>query len=337
MVQVQVQKAGGVDLVTLGEAMVLLLAEPGVPLAAATTFRRGVAGAEANVAIGLARLGHRAAFLGRVGDDALGRVVLQALRAEGVDTGAVRTDPAPTGLLLRDCHADRPIDVLYRRARSAGSRLAPADVDPAVIARARVLHVTGITPALSDDALSATLAAVDAARASGTTVAFDPNVRRKLWPPERAAAVLAPIAASADLVLAGADEVALLSGRDHPDAAAEWFLERGAALVATKDGAAGARVTDGTGRWSRAPLPVRAVDPVGAGDAFDVGFLSAWLRDLPPAACLDEGVAVGGLVVTVPGDTDGLPTPAERDAAVAALRRVGAHDPAHHDSHEVSR
>lgn len=346
------ERAGPAEVVTFGEAMVLLLAEPGIPLHAATSFRRSVAGAESNVAIGLARLGHRVAWFGRVGDDAFGEVVLRALRAEGVDTTAARVDPgtvgaagAPTGLLLRDCHADRGIDVVYHRAGSAGSRLAPEDVDGARIGGARLLHLTGITPVLSESARAATQAAVDAAVAAGTTVSFDPNLRRKLCPPERAVEVLRPLAARADIVLAGEDEAALLSGRDDPQGAAEWFLEQGATLVATKAGAAGARVTTAAETRRRAAPRVHAVDPVGAGDAFDAGFLSAWLRGLPPDGCLDEGVAVAGMVVTVPGDTDGLPTTSERDAAVAALRAPGrdggapsgSAGPAHAPTHEVSR
>lgn len=319
-----VELRGAVDVVTFGEAMVLLLAEPGVPLRAAGSFRRSVAGAEANVAIGLARLGHRVAWFGRVGDDAFGEVVLRTLRAEGVDTAGARVEPgeggAVTGLLLRDCHADRGIDVVYHRAGSAGSRLGPGDVDAALVGGARLLHVTGITPVLSDSARAATHAAIHAARAGGTAVSFDPNLRGKLCPPERAAEILRPLAARADIVLTGEDEAAVLSGRADPRAATEWFLEQGAALVATKAGASGARVTDGTGTWERAAAPVHAVDPVGAGDAFGAGFLSAWLRGLAAARCLEEGVAVAGLVVTVPGDTDGLPSPSERDAAVAALR-----------------
>lgn len=330
------------EVVTFGEAMVLLLAEPGVPLRAAVSFRRSVAGAESNVAIGLARLGHRVAWFGRVGDDAFGEVVLRALRAEGVDTAWARVDAAAggafTGLLLRDCHADRGIDVVYHRAGSAGSRLASADVDAALIADARLLHVTGITPVLSDTAHAATRAAVDAALAGGSTVSLDPNLRRKLCPPERAAQVLRPLAASADIVLTGEDEAAVLSGRTDPQAATEWFLEQGATLVATKAGAGGARVTDGTGTWERAPAPVHAVDPVGAGDAFGAGFLSAWLRGLGPSECLDEGVAVASLVVTVAGDTDGLPTTSERDAAVATLRSAApARATSRPTTHEVSR
>lgn len=169
------------EVVTFGEAMALLLAEPGRPLDHAERFRRSIAGAESNVAVALARLGHRVGWFGRVGDDAFGRTVLRTLRGEGVDVSRARVDPAAaTGLIVRDCHAERAIEVLYHRAGSAGSRLAREDIDPAWLGSARILHVTGVTAALSATALDACVAAVEAARSAGVLVSYDPNVRRKL-------------------------------------------------------------------------------------------------------------------------------------------------------------
>src|SRR4051812_3116972 len=163
------------DVVTFGEAMALMLAEPGVPLRRAHTFRRQVAGAESNVAVGLARLGHRVGWFGRVGADAFGDVVLATLRAEGVDVSrAVVDDTAPTGLLIRDCSAVRPTEVAYYRRGSADSRVAAPDVDPAYVAGAGWLHVSGITPVLSSSAGAATVAAVEAARDAGVRVCLDP-------------------------------------------------------------------------------------------------------------------------------------------------------------------
>lgn len=306
------------EVVTLGEAMALLLAEPGVPLHAATRFRRSVAGAESNVAVGLARLGHTSGWTGRVGDDALGRALLATLRGEGVDTSrAVVDGAAATGVLVRDAHARRPVEVLYHRTGSAGSRLGAADVDAAWVAGARVLHVTGITPVLSPSCADAVEAAVAAAEAAGVTVSFDPNVRLRLAGPERIRALLGPLAGRADLVLAGLDEAELLSGRSGPAPAADWFLERGATEVVLKRGAQGAWATDGRDTWEQGAHQVVAVDPVGAGDGFDAGWLSGWLRGLDPAARLHEAAVVGALAVEVAGDLDGLPTAAERDAYLA--------------------
>jgi len=292
------------EVVTFGEAMVLLLAEAGVPLTEATAFRRTVAGSESNVATGLARLGHRVGWFGRVGADAFGQVVQRTLRGEGVDISRVRIDPAaPTGLLVRDAHAERPVDVLYFRATSAGSRLSTEDIDADYIGAAQLLHLTGITPVLSASARAATERAVEVARTSGVTVSFDPNIRRRLAEPERARDVLRPLAANADIVLAGADEAELLTGK--PDAT--WFLDQGARLVVIKRGAAGSWATDGRSTWQQDALPVAIADPVGAGDAYATGFLSGWLTGLDVPACLQRGATLSAQVVQVVGDTEGLP------------------------------
>lgn len=302
------------DAVTFGEAMVLLLAEPEAPLESATSFRRSVAGAESNVAIGLARLGHRTGWFGRVGDDPFGDVVLRTLRAESVDVSRVSRDPAPTGLLVRDCSAIRPIEVLYFRSGSAGSQLSCDDVDPEYIGSARLLHVSGITAMLGEGPRLAVDRAIEVARAAGMTVSFDPNVRRRLATPERSAEVLWPMAQRADLVIAGDDEIDLLTSGRGPVA----LLEHRVRLVVTKRGAAGTEATDGASTWSSSTLPTPVVDPVGAGDAFAAGFLSAWLRDCSPKRSLDEGAAVAACSLAVATDIDGLPTASRRDAMLAA-------------------
>ena len=122
------------EVLTCGEAMLLMLAEPGMPLARAVNFRRAIGGAESNVAAGLARLGHRARWFGRVGADPAGEAVLAQLRADGVDVSYADVDPdAPTGMLLRDSHPQRAIDVQYYRAGSAASRLAPEHISAEVV------------------------------------------------------------------------------------------------------------------------------------------------------------------------------------------------------------
>jgi len=308
------------EVVTFGEAMGLLLAEPGRPLEHADSFRRSVAGAESNVAVALARLGHPVGWFGRVGDDAFGRAVLRTLRGEGVDVSRARVDPAAaTGLIVRDCHPERAIEVLYHRAGSAGGRLAAEDVDTAWLGSARILHVTGVTAALSASALDACVTAVTAARAAGVLVSFDPNVRRKLLAAEHWPALLRPLTERADLVLTGLDEARLLTGHDERAPAARHFLDLGARLVVVKDGARGAWATDGTREWAVPAHPVTACDPVGAGDAFDAGFLSARLRGLPVPAALAEAAVVAAHVVQVAGDLDGLPTARQRDAALTGV------------------
>lgn len=309
----------GLDLVTFGESMVLFLGERDVPLAHATTFHRSVAGAESNVAIGLARLGLRAGWFGRVGGDTLGSVVVRILRGENVDVSRVVSDhQATTGTLIRDCHGERPIDVVYQRRCSAGSRLAPADVDEAYIRDATSLHVTGITPLLSKSAHAATMAAVETAVAAGRTVSFDPNVRRRLSSVDRMVAVLRQLASDSHIILAGEDEAELITGEAQRERMARWFLNRGAQVVVLKRGRHGAWATDGTSEWTQPAVPVSSVDPVGAGDGFGAGFLAARLRGHDVPTCLRHGSIVAALVVQTPGDYEGLPTAAQRDLASTA-------------------
>ncbi|MCW3003610.1 MAG: sugar kinase [Conexibacter sp.] len=302
------------DVVTFGEALGLFLTSDANPLRGAQRFVRQVAGAELNVAVALARLGHGVGWFGRVGADAAGEEIVATLRRERVDSSHVVIDPErATGLLVRDWHPERRVRVDYHRRDSAGSALCTTDLDVAYLTGARILHVTGITPALSRSALDATRRALDEARRAGVLTVLDPNVRLKLWSAEAARETLAELAELADIVLTGADEAALLSGREGRDAAA-WFLERGAHTVVVKEGAAGAWATDGEHLARVAPRPVTAVDPVGAGDAFDAGFLSGWLSGEGLDGCLTLGAALGAACVQVRGDLDGLPSRAEVQA-----------------------
>src|SRR6266511_1366181 len=198
------------EVVTLGETMALVAAPQIGLLRHATDLRLSCGGAESNLAIGVARLGHRATWIGRVGDDEFGVMVSRMLGAEGV-AGRVRVDPAaPTGLMVKYRRTGTVTQVLYYRKGSAGSRLDRSDVEPEVIGAARVLHLTGITPALSDTARDAVGYAVDVARAAGVPVSLDLNYRSKLWSPDQAGPVLADLVRRADLVFATEPEARLV-------------------------------------------------------------------------------------------------------------------------------
>lgn len=306
------------DVVTFGEVMGLMVAHQGDPLRHARDFRRGIAGAEATVAIGLARLGYRTGWFGRLGDDPFGHAALGVLRAEGVDVSRVGVDQdAPTGLLVRDAHAVRRISVQYYRAGSAASRMRPSDVHPTYIAGARLLHVTGITPALSQSCLDTVRAAIDIAHEHGVVVSFDPNLRLRLWSAERAAEVLGDLVTQADIVLTSDEEALVMTGQDDRESAAKWLLDNGSQVVVVKAGAAGAWATDGADQWAVPAFRAAVVDPVGAGDAFDAGFLSGWLDGAPLPDCLTRGAAAGALNVQSLGDIDGLPYPADLAAVLA--------------------
>src|SRR5438128_8776204 len=235
------RQASKLDVVTLGESMVLLLAEQSGPMREAITFRRYIAGAESNLAIGLSRLGHSAGWFSRVGDDEFGRAVVFRIRGEGVDTSRVISDAAaPTGLVIRERREVGPIEQVYYRRGSAASRLSPDDLDAAYVGGARFLHLTGITPALSASCHRTVFAAADMARAAGVTVVLDPDYRSKLWDPTEARSVMRDLASRCDLLLPGRDEAELLTGESDPEVAARELKKLGPSTVVVKLGAQGA-------------------------------------------------------------------------------------------------
>jgi 2-dehydro-3-deoxygluconokinase len=309
------------EVVTLGECLAAFVATAPGPLADATEYERHVAGAEANVAVGLARLGHAVAYVGRVGPDGHGTAIVRRLRGEGVDVSHLRIDPeAATGVLFRERRALGALDVVYHRAGSAGSRLAPDDIDAAAadgaFAGARWLHLTGITPALSPSARAAVARAIDLGRESGTTVSLDVNLRRRLWTDETAGPVLRALAGRVDVVFGSVDELAVLADADPDEDPVELVAavaNLGPATVVVTLGPDGAIGLEAGGRPVREPgIPVASVvDPVGAGDAFCAGFIAGRLDgvDLPNA--LRMANACGALAVSVAGDQSGLPDRAE--------------------------
>jgi 2-dehydro-3-deoxygluconokinase len=299
------------DLVTLGESMVLLLAEQSGPLREATTFRRHIAGAESNLAIGLSRLGCTSGWISRVGDDEFGRAVVFRIRGEGVDTSKVIVDSAaPTGILVRERREVGPLEQVYYRRGSAASRLSPDDLDTAYVGDARFLHLTGITPALSASCRETVFTAANIARSAGVRVVLDPNYRSKLWNREEAQLVMRDLARRCDLLLPGMDEAELLTGESDPETAARRLLELGPDMVVVKLGASGAMAVSAEGQVVRAPaFPLqRIVDPVGAGDAFAAGFIAGLLRDLELPQALSLANRCGAVAMTMYGDTESLPS-----------------------------
>ena len=299
------------DVVTLGETMALVAAPEIGLLRHATSLRLSCGGAESNVAVGVARLGHRVAWIGRVGADEFGVMVRRMLAAEGVEA-RVRVDPdAPTGLMVKYRRTGTVTQVLYYRKGSAGSRLDRSDIDADLIRSARVLHLTGITPALSDTARDAVEYAVELAQAAGVTVCLDLNYRSKLWSPEQAGPVLAGLVARADILFATEPEARLVVDGTGPAELGRALAALGPGQVVIKRGALGAvAVVDGEA-LEVLPYPVTEVDPVGAGDAFAAGYLSTLLDGGGPVKRLDTGALAGAFAVTVPGDWEGLPHPTD--------------------------
>src|SRR5256885_3351040 len=301
------------EVVTMGETMALLAAPEIGLLRHATSLRLSCGGAESNLAIGVARLGHDATWIGRVGDDEFGVMVRRMLAAERVE-GRIRVDPAaPTGLMVKYRRTGTSTHVVYYRRNSAGSRLAMSDVDEALIRDARILHLTGITPALSESARSAVSYAVEVARGAEVLVSLDLNYRSKLWSPAEAGPVLADLVRRADIVFATEQEAQLVvDGTDAGDLGSQLGA-LGPAEAVIKRGALGAVAVTGGEILHVRPYPVTEVDPVGAGDAFAAGYLCGLLDGVDIAKRLDLGALAGAFTVTVPGDWEGLPHPADLD------------------------
>ncbi len=303
-----------IDLVTLGESMALFTTRRTGLLRHARDFGLGVGGAESNLAIGVSRLGGRAAWIGRVGADEFGALLRSTLSGEGVDVRGVLVDPeAPTGLMIKSRRTAELVDVRYYRSGSAGSRLSPADLDVSLLRSARVLHVTGITPALSASAAETVRAAVAEARDAGVTVSLDINYRRALWSPDQASAALREIVTAADVVFATEAEARLIvEGADAP-ALARALSALGPRHVLVKRGALGAiELSEGVVRHAE-PYRVTEIDPVGAGDAFAAGWLAETLEGADPERRLATACAAGAFAVTSDGDWESLPRRADLD------------------------
>jgi 2-dehydro-3-deoxygluconokinase len=306
------------DVLTLGEAMVLFAAEDAGPLAHAARFRRYSAGAELNVAIGLARLGLQVGYLSRLGADSFGQFLLDTIAAEGISTALLGLRGGErTGFMLKACTLDgSDPEIEYHRRGSAACGMGPEDLARLAPVRARHLHLTGISPALSPGCRELVFDAVRWARGEGMTISFDPNLRPRLWPTDaEMASTLNELAALCDLVLPGLEEGRRLTGLNQPEAIAEHYLARGASQVVLKLGAQGAWCADRDGTRQHVPgVPVpRVVSTVGAGDGFAVGVISGLLEGLSLPEAAMRGNRIGARVVQFPGDCDGLPTRTELD------------------------
>jgi len=302
------------DVVTLGETMVLLWPTGTTSLEDATTYERSLGGAESNLAIALARLGLRPRWISRLGDDPFGRYTRATLEREGVIVDAPLDTGAPTAVFFKERIAQGPRRVYYYRRGSAASRMEPTDLTPAQFAGARLLHLTGITPALSDGCAATVDHAITLARAAGARVCVDPNVRPQLWPePAAGVAALHALMARADLVLLGDEDAAYLFPGLSETAILGAVRALGPRVVVLKLGARGARAMVEGEDASVAPYPVAVVDSVGAGDGFDAGFIVGLLRGDPLSRCLALGARVGAASVATTGDWEGYPTSHELD------------------------
>ena len=303
------------DVITFGEAMLLLVADHPGPLESVQGFHKRTAGAETNVAIGLARLGLKVGWASRLGTDSMGRYLLAAMSSEGVDCSHVVCDASQkTGFQFKgqvSDGSDPPVE--YHRTGSAASHMGVADIDVDWLLSARHLHATGVFAAISATTLPAARKTMDLMRAAGRSVSFDPNLRPTLWAtPDKMRKEINDLATRAHWVLPGLEEGRFLTGEDSPEGVARFYRQGGAQLVVVKLGSEGAFYDGESGSGYIAGFPVATVvDTVGAGDGFAVGVISALLDGLSVPDAVKRGAWIGARAVQVLGDSEGLPTRAE--------------------------
>jgi len=282
------------------------------PLKYIHQFRKKIGGAESNVAIGLARLGHNAGWFSKLGEDPHGDFVESRVSGEGVDTQHVlRTRNAPTGLMFKERISGTDRRVYYYRHASAASELSPSDLPVDWIGAADYLHVTGITPLLSPSCRETTLSALEVAEEQETRTSFDPNIRDALWKGSASRETLLTCLERADVVIISQDEAELLFDLRHPEEVVEHLLNMKTDLVTVTLDEQGALADDGSSRERHPGFEVDVVDTVGAGDAFSAGFLSGLLNEFSLRRALFRANLCGAYATTVPGDMEGLPTARE--------------------------
>jgi 2-dehydro-3-deoxygluconokinase len=297
------------QVVTLGECMALVYPDQPIRLANASNLNIDIAGAETNLCIALARLGHTVRFISKIGKDPFGEKIKNILSIEGVTIDAViEDDRYPTGVFFREWLPDGQRRVYYYRKGSAASFTSPTDLKPEYFKQVKILHLTGITPALSEQCLKTCHTAIELAQDARAVISFDPNYRAPLWDCETAKKVLIPLMRKADFVLMGHEDAYALFGKLGDEQLLESVASLGVSISILKRAEKGA-VAMADGKLLEVPaFPVgKVMDPVGAGDGFDAGYLAGWLRGWSIERALALGAKIGALAVTEMGDYDGYP------------------------------
>lgn len=289
------------DIVALGEAMVEFnQREDG-------SFVMNCGGDTSNCVIAAARLGAKTGYISRLGTDQFGAFLREQWTKDGVDSTHVINDiAAPTGLYFVT-HKDGAHEFTYRRKGSAASLMTTRDLPLAYIRDAKILHVSGISQAISKDASETVLAAIHHAKANGTLVSYDTNLRLKLWDLDQARQTIHASMALADIARPSLDDARLLTGLDEPDAIVDYYLALGASIVALTLGAKGAMIATSTRREIISPVKVISVDATGAGDAFGGAFLAGVARGLDPFAAARQANVAAAISTTRYGAVSSFP------------------------------
>ncbi|PRY83694.1 sugar kinase [Alkalibacterium olivapovliticus] len=309
------------SVVLIGEPMGLFRAQEFGEVKDVYRFNRSVAGAELNVGIGLSRLEHQVKYVTKLGKDPIGEHILDYLYQEQLDTRHVLfSDNHETGLMLKNkVSSGDPVTAYYRRC-SAFTSLSVEDIENIDVSTVDLLHITGIPPAVSQSVREAIFYLMKKAKAAGTFITFDPNLRPTIWESEETMVlVLNELASYADVVLPGVSEGKTLMGSENIEEIADFYLNQGAKVVITKSGAHGAYVTE----KDKPTVNVKGfkvkkiVDTVGAGDGFAVGIIHAYLSGYSWEQAAVYANAIGSMQVQHAGDNEGLPTLSKLDSYIA--------------------
>lgn len=298
------------QVVTLGELCAVFVADSIGRMRYCRNFTVRPGGAEATVAVGVRRLGHEAGWMSAFGEDEMGHLLLNLMRGEGVDVSTVRMFPGRlTSVFLRERLPHGNARHYYYRKDSAFSHLGPEDLDESYIASARILHLTGITAALSDSAEAAMWRAIEIAKAHNVTVTFDPNVRLNIWSRDKACAVLERFLAAADIVMPGLEDLQMLYGPISREEALLRLRDLGCETIVMKIEATEVLVyAEGHAHFVPVEAIASPVDLMGAGDSFAAGFLSGLLREMSLPEAVELAVRVARMAIQLPGNIEALPT-----------------------------
>ena len=296
------------ELFTFGESMVSFAPVQENVLRYVREYQRFIAGSESNVAIGVSKLGISGEWLSRRGKDEFGVAVYQKIRAEGVVCEHLIFDKdAYTGVMFKETLGDET-NVFYYRKDSAASRMMPDDLDQVDLRGTKMIYCTGITPVLSESCMKTMVKIYDIARKDKIPVAFDPNIRRKLWAGKDYCKIMKQFALASQILLTGLEEGKVLFGVDTVEEMIHKVFDDGKVrYLVIKDGANGAWITDGNKRLKVRPYPCRPVDTVGAGDGFNAGFLAGILRHRDMETAGHMGAICGALATMTKGDYEGYP------------------------------
>lgn len=295
------------QVVTLGETMGLFTTTGLGQLQHATSASIGIGGSESNFAVAFKRLGGSATWIGKVGADSIGDLVIRELRGEGLTIHALRDNEAPTSLMIKERRTAMDTRVWYYRRDNAGSKLRPEDIDQECIAQADLLHLTGISPALSESMEATVHHAITIARDANVPISFDLNFRSQLWTREEARKSYRRIIPQVDFVFAGEDEARIAVGDGTSMELAHKLASLGPAEAVVKLGAHGVvAVVDGN-EYSQKAFPVQVVDTVGAGDGSVAGYLVEALNCADVQTRLHTAASVGAYACLVESDWEGFP------------------------------